>query len=152
MDISLDIYKTFYYVCELKNITKTAEVLCVTQPAVTKQIKKIEELLGKSLIVRTSKGIDLTNEGKIGLHKLRNGDLDLVLFTTDELTENYSDIVVKNLCEIQDIFVISSDVKKRYPKKISVLDLNNLPNICKRARRTPKKRELSLKALLFLSL
>ena len=65
MDINLDSYKIFYYVCEFKNLTKVADILYVTQPAITKQIKKLEESLGKTLIVRTSKGIELTNEGEL---------------------------------------------------------------------------------------
>lgn len=63
MDVNLEMYKTFYYVCELKNITKVAEMLYVTQPAITKQIKKLEECLGKELLLRTSKGIELTEDG-----------------------------------------------------------------------------------------
>ena len=42
MDINLDGYKIFYYVCEFKNLTKVAEILYVSQPAVSKQIKKLE--------------------------------------------------------------------------------------------------------------
>ena len=63
MDISLDAYKIFYYVCEFKNLTKTANMMYVTQPAITKQIKKLEENIGKTLIIRTTKGIELTSEG-----------------------------------------------------------------------------------------
>ena len=63
MEVNLELYKIFYYVCELKNITKVAEKLYVTQPAITKQIKKLEETLGKELVIRTSKGVELTDDG-----------------------------------------------------------------------------------------
>lgn len=199
MDVSLDTYKIFYYVCEFKNLTKAANLLYVTQPAITRQIKKLEESLGKTLIIRTTKGIELTNEGELlyneikspiesilhaentfkykldnydtnikivaghftikkillpamtkfnkkypkvkfemntyrfpqALQKLRSNEVDLIFFSTDELTESYNDIITKNIGEIQDILVVSSDVKRKYPNKISILDLNRLPTISK---------------------
>ena len=47
-----------------RNITKTANILFITQPALTKRIQAIEEELGVSLFVRTTKGISLTAEGE----------------------------------------------------------------------------------------
>lgn len=199
MDTNLDVYKVFYYVCEFKNLTKVADILYVTQPAITKQIKKLEETLGKSLIIRTSKGIKLTNEGELlyreiktpiesiiranntfknkvdnyetsikiiaghstiknlllpamvnfnkehpnvkfemstypyqkAIQKLRRNEADLIFYTTNEITENYNDIVTKEICPIHDILVVSGNVKKRYPNKISILDLDNFKTIAK---------------------
>lgn len=71
MDIDLELYKTFYYVCEFKNITKVAEILCVTQPAISKQINKLEEAVNKKLILRTNRGIELTSEGQIIYGKIK---------------------------------------------------------------------------------
>lgn len=199
MDISLDAYKTFYYVCEVKNLTKAANLLYVTQPAITKQIKKLEENLGKTLIIRNTRGIELTKEGQLlyneikpciesvinientfkykldnyeanlkivaghttikkvflpamakfnkkypkikfemntypfskAIQKLRSNEVDLIVFSEDELTENYNDIIIKDICEIQDILVVSNEIKRKYPDKISVLDLNRFPTISK---------------------
>jgi len=78
MDISLDTYRTFYYACQFKNLTKVADILYVTQPAITKQIKKLEESLGKSLIIRTTKGISLTNEGEL-LYKELKAPMETIL-------------------------------------------------------------------------
>lgn len=72
MEINLELYKTFYYVCELRNITKVAEILCVTQPAISKQINKLEDELSRKLIIRTNRGVELTSEGQKIYSKIKN--------------------------------------------------------------------------------
>ena len=42
---------------ETKNITKTAQKLYMTQPAITKRIQKMEEELQCTLFLRSKKGI-----------------------------------------------------------------------------------------------
>lgn len=63
MNLSLDLYKVFYFVCKHMSITGASYELYVSQPAVTKHIKNLEEALGKVLFVRNKKGLELTNEG-----------------------------------------------------------------------------------------
>jgi len=58
-------YYNFYMVAEYGSISKAAERLYVSQPAVTKSIKNLEGNLGVILFHRTSKGVTLTGEGKI---------------------------------------------------------------------------------------
>lgn len=58
-------YYNFYMVAEYGSISKAAERLFVSQPAVTKSIKNLENSLGVILFHRTSKGVTLTGEGKI---------------------------------------------------------------------------------------
>ena len=65
MDQNLSQYKIFYEVARTGNISRAARELYISQPAVSKSIKKLEESLGVSLIKRSSKGITLTNEGNI---------------------------------------------------------------------------------------
>ena len=60
--------KDFLYLKELAengNITKTAEKLFVTQAALSKRIKAIEEELGVTLFTRSHYGVHLTPEGEI---------------------------------------------------------------------------------------
>ena len=40
--INLELYRIFYVVAVTGNITKASEQLCISQPAVTKQIKNLE--------------------------------------------------------------------------------------------------------------
>ncbi|MCI6285313.1 LysR family transcriptional regulator [Acidaminococcus fermentans] len=51
------------YLAEFKNITKTANALFISQPALTKRIQQLEKELGTHLIRSTNKGIALTPTG-----------------------------------------------------------------------------------------
>lgn len=62
--INLELYRIFYIVAETKNITKASEVLNISQPAVTKHIKNLEEQLGNPLFIRTKKGVVLNEYGE----------------------------------------------------------------------------------------
>ena len=58
-------YRIFYIVAKNGNITKAANELMISQPAISKTIKSLEEQLGGTLFTRTKKGVTLTEEGKI---------------------------------------------------------------------------------------
>lgn len=64
MNIDFELYRIFYVVANHQNITKASQELMISQPAVTKSIKNLEEQLGGTLFVRTKKGVNLTPEGK----------------------------------------------------------------------------------------
>ena len=64
MNINFEYYKVFYEVAKNENITKASEILHISQPAISKTIKLLEEKLGGTLFVRTKKGVILTEEGK----------------------------------------------------------------------------------------
>ena len=49
MNTNLELYKTFYHVAKNGNITKAANELIVSQPAVSKSIKTLEEQLNTTL-------------------------------------------------------------------------------------------------------
>ncbi|MDD2497660.1 MAG: selenium metabolism-associated LysR family transcriptional regulator [Desulfitobacteriaceae bacterium] len=56
--------RAFIMVADLKSFTCAAEALYMTQPAVSSQIKSLEEHLGISLIKRNDKRVELTEAGK----------------------------------------------------------------------------------------
>lgn len=64
MEINFEYYKVFYYVAKFGAISKAAEKLCVSQPAISQLIKKLEEQLGTNVFYRGRDGITLTEEGK----------------------------------------------------------------------------------------
>ena len=64
MNVNFELYRIFYAVANAKNITKAAEQLMISQPAISKSIKKLEEQLGGQLFVRTKRGVILTDEGR----------------------------------------------------------------------------------------
>jgi DNA-binding transcriptional LysR family regulator len=57
--------KTFQKVAKLQSISKAANALFVTQPAVTQQIKQLEEAFGQALIEPFGRTVQLTESGKI---------------------------------------------------------------------------------------
>ena len=193
MDINYESYKIFYHVALNQSISKAADKLLISQPAVSYQIKVLEEQLGITLFVRTKKGVTLTDEGKIlysyiskgienfingenaltnlknldyGIirigasttvskhvlmpylkifHKLypnieinitnnlteelmrelRNGNLDILILNLP--MKEGKDLDIKNILEVQDIFVANKDYYDILNKKISLNDLNNYP-------------------------
>lgn len=64
-DLNLNLLKYFYEVVNEKNITKASENLMVSQPAVTRAIKELENSLDTKLLERNKKGVIPTAEGII---------------------------------------------------------------------------------------
>lgn len=71
--IDAELYRVFYTVAGCGNISTAARRLFVSQPAVSKSIKKLEDLTGCTLFVRSSKGVRLTTEGQILFDYVKNG-------------------------------------------------------------------------------
>lgn len=61
----LNLYKVFYEVANYKSISKAAEILYVSQPAISKSIKLLERTIHITLFTRSSKGVRLTPEGEL---------------------------------------------------------------------------------------
>lgn len=62
--MNLQTLEYFIVAAKEKSISKAAEKLFVSQPALTKQIKRLEELLGFPVFNRLSNGITLTVKGE----------------------------------------------------------------------------------------
>lgn len=73
MNINMELYKIFYIVAKNGSISAAANILFISQPAITFQIKKLEEQLGVSLFTRTKHGVILTEEGKTLFNYVKNG-------------------------------------------------------------------------------
>lgn len=69
--IDFELYRIFVEVAKEGNITKASEKLNVSQPAITKKIKNLEEQLSMKLLERKSKGVELTLEGKKLYEKIK---------------------------------------------------------------------------------
>jgi DNA-binding transcriptional LysR family regulator len=63
--IDLDLLCCFVTVVESGGFTQASKRLHVTQSAITLKIKRLEELLGRRLFLRTSKPLELTAEGEV---------------------------------------------------------------------------------------
>ncbi|MGJ7912985.1 LysR family transcriptional regulator [Neobacillus sp. LXY-1] len=58
-------FQLFLEVAKHRSITKAAESMHVSQPALSKSIKALEEELGMTLIIRSNKTSDLTDAGRV---------------------------------------------------------------------------------------
>lgn len=85
MNIDLELYKFFYAVAKNKNMTKASEELHISQPAISQSIKKLEEQLGGTLFLRSNKGMELTEEGKM-FYEYVKGALELINNAENEFT------------------------------------------------------------------
>ena len=70
MNINLELYRTFYYVAKNRNISRAANELSISQPAVSKAIKTLEEQLNTNLFIRKRDGMELTDTGEVFYNKI----------------------------------------------------------------------------------
>ncbi|MFS1517235.1 LysR family transcriptional regulator [Bacillus sp. SCS-151] len=64
--------EAFQITAETKSLTKSSELLHMSQPALSKQIRNLEIDLGASLFIRSSTGVRLTQAGEILLKSSKN--------------------------------------------------------------------------------
>lgn len=65
MEQNLSLYRVFFTVANTGNISRAARELYISQPAISKSINKLEDGLNTILFVRNSRGVTLTDEGRI---------------------------------------------------------------------------------------
>ncbi|MCZ8521563.1 MULTISPECIES: LysR family transcriptional regulator [Paenibacillus] len=65
MIANMEWYRVFYTVARTGSLSKAAQELYITQPAVSHSIKQLEKELGGQLFFRSSKGVRLTGEGEV---------------------------------------------------------------------------------------
>ena len=130
MNVDLNLYRIFYVVAKKGNITKAAEELFISQPAVTQAIHSLESQIGAPLFIRAKKGVTLTEEAKVlfqfvesGLNYINNGEnkfKELMNIESGTLKIGASTTVTQHvLLEYLDIF------QDKYPN-VSISITNNL--------------------------
>lgn len=70
---NLEYYKVFYYAASTGSLTKAAQVLTISQPAVSQSLKQLEASLGARLFIRNAKGVKLTGEGELLYSYVKSG-------------------------------------------------------------------------------
>lgn len=118
MDIRVMRY--FLAIAREESITRAAELLHISQPPLSRQMKELEEELGKQLFIRGAKKITLTDEGVI-LRKRAEEMLELLDKTTAEIKSSNNEIS-GNICigsgETDAFSLIAkaaNDLQKNYP-------------------------------------
>ncbi len=117
--IDLDLYKIFIAVAEETSITKASEKLFISQPAVTKQIKSLEDKLGGKLFLRMNNGVTLTEDGQ-KLYKLAKEPIQNLLKIEDDLSE----IKTINLSAHINMFEMISDILVNFKNKHKNISVN----------------------------
>lgn len=118
MDIR--VLKYFLAVAREESITKAAETLHMTQPPLSRQLKELENEVGKQLLIRGSKKVTLTEEGVL-LRKRAEEMVSLMEKTMSELSssdKNISGDIHMGGGETEAMSVIAKvakDLQQEYP-------------------------------------
>ncbi|MCM3003618.1 LysR family transcriptional regulator [Priestia koreensis] len=119
--MELRVLRYFLTVAREGNITKAANFLHVTQPTLSRQLKDLEEELGKKLFVRSSHSVILTEEGII-LRKRAEEILNMVdklegEFSSMEETLSGDVYIGGGETEAMKLIAkVAKDLQLRYPK------------------------------------
>lgn len=133
--MNLEYLKTFYTTVKENSISKTAKLLHMSQPGVSVQLQALEKELGFKLLVRSNKGVVLTDAGKIVfdyaislLSIQREIARDL-----DSLKTHVHEMVVSS-CTSVGSYALPCSIylfKKKYPNIKVLLDICNSETVIK---------------------
>ncbi len=127
--------KTFHLAAKLKSISKVAEALHFTQPGISLQIQALEEELGETLLIRSNKGVELTEAGEVLLDYA-----DTILSIQDNIKRDFDNIKTKNeklllgACRAIGEYALPCSIytyKQDRPDVDINLKLNNTQNVIK---------------------
>ena len=85
--VNLELYRVFYTVAKCGSLTKAADELFISQPAVSQAIKQLETQLGTTLFNRTHRGMELSLQGGKLIFKQVEEALKLLDDAEQKLTE-----------------------------------------------------------------
>jgi len=70
-NIPTELLRTFVAVVDMRSFTRAAQSLGITQPAVSAQVKRLQQLLGGDLLDKSAPGVLLTPMGESVLGSAR---------------------------------------------------------------------------------
>lgn len=86
MSVNLEYFRLFCSVARYKSISRAADELHLSQPTVTKELRRLEDQVGFPLFVRHPRGVHLTQEGEYLYRRL--GPVMQELLKTEAETED----------------------------------------------------------------
>ena len=86
-NLPMDLLRAFVSVAQLNSFTKAGELLGRSQPAISLQIQRLEELADESLLARNGKNLELTEAGE-SLYDYANQILTLNDLAISQLTKS----------------------------------------------------------------
>lgn len=125
MNIDLELYRVFYIVAKNKHMTRASEELHISQPAISQSIKKLENMLGGTLFLRSNKGMELTKEGKM-FYEYVKGALELINNAENEFTsfKNLSKGEIKIGCSTTLTKLVLMDSLSNFHKDYPNININ----------------------------
>ena len=125
MNVDLELYKVFYVVAKNKHMTRASEELHISQPAISQSIKKLEDQLGGTLFLRSNKGMELTEEGKM-FYEYVKGALELIGNAENEFTsfKDLSKGKIKVGCSTTLTKLILMDALENFHKDYPNININ----------------------------
>ena len=123
----IDLFKYFFNVAKVKSISKVASNSHISQSALSQQIQKLEDGLGYKLLLRSNRGVELTEEGKI-VKKYA----ETIIKTYNKMLEdlnngsNFSTIRIDS-CQTVSTYALPCtlyDLKKKFPNHEFILSSN----------------------------
>lgn len=130
MNVDLELYRIFYIVAKNKHMTSASEELHISQPAISQSIKKLEEQLGGTLFLRSNKGMELTEEGKM-IYQYVKGALELINNAENEFTSfrNLTKGEIRIGCSTTLTKLILMDILKEFHKEYPNININITNNL-----------------------
>ena len=94
MNINFEYYKVFYVIAKNKNITKAANELNISQPAISRMLKTMEDQMNTKLFVRKNKGVILTHEGN-ELYRLISSEINNIIKAENDFSKLINNNTIK---------------------------------------------------------
>lgn len=128
MNINLEYYKVFITIAKNKNITKAANELNISQPAISKTLKTMEGQIGKKLFIRENKGVVLSKEG-IELYNLISNEINNIIKAENVFSRIISNNEIKIAIHptVLNYFINTKKIDNLFNKysNISFMDTSN---------------------------
>ncbi|UUW72837.1 LysR family transcriptional regulator [Pseudomonas oryzihabitans] len=130
MDYELQDIRSFVKIAELSSFHEAADALHLSQPALSRRIKKLEDGLGTPLLERTTRRVGLTSVGRDFLPKARRllDDFEDSILSIRELAERQTGQVTLACIPTAAFYFLPSVIRQyneHYPKiRIRLLDLS----------------------------
>lgn len=121
--VNLELYRIFKIVADEENLTKASNILHISQPAVTKHIKNLENELNVKLFKRSKYGMILNENGKKLYLQIKNS-ID-ILSKADFIFNTHKDIKLGVHVNMPSK-IYSNGISKFYEKNNNIINIHRL--------------------------
>jgi len=132
--MKISILKTFVTVVEEKSLSRAADILYLTQPAVSKHIKVLERFFNVSFFHRQGQKVSLTEEGEVFYNQAKEiiKKWDHALQTMEELSGKVGGVLKIGASTIPGEYILPyllGSYKKEYPEVDIKLEIGDTSKI-----------------------